>query len=778
MENAPAVADLMGRDEILDTVCAAVTRGGGALVLGGSGTGKTALLKAAAGRLQQDFHTLYIRATALSSNTPYGALASLVARLPDAAGGPVRLLRGLDRSLAERSGGRPVLLAVDNADQLDRLSSMVLSQLLRRRSVSVAAAASIHWEAGHELMELWSEGLLARVDLEPLSERHTRRLMQQMLGGPVSSLAAASLWRESEGNPRFIHLLTRAQVRSGTLARRGPVWVRTQAPSQLGDVAEVADAVLDRLTEQERRLVEILALSVSLPLDTVLELVPSPVVDGLEERQIVRVDGPGPRVRFAGRSAGTAIALTMRPGRRRELWEAVSGRVDPQVLPPAELGAFTGWALSCGEVPGPVQLLRAAQAANTEGDARGALKLITAVPSGGRTQALVLEEARALRATGDLAGLVRLIRDAAPEPQDRATYVPLMQLYAFALARMQGAGDAGHVLSAAAASAPPGGDALEQQAVIAVGAASLAADYGSVRDAPAGLGDLAADPHLSSGTRFQLRALHAYTLALSGQGAEAVEALGRIGSPDGYPLTAGAAEEAWTRIFDTCILTGELERAAGFVKAFGDSGMRPSTRGSAGELAVAVPRRRNGGQRWRQWPTSSWRGSGRWNRNRWPVRWPPMSAAGRGAKWKRDSSPGRRPTGIRTSGPFNCAISRFSLQRATTVRAAGPCGLRRRRRSGTATRQRRSSSLQQPCRHTITRQRPLSLKLRHRAGLRSCSGSTRPGSLKGMLRGWSERPRDSPNSGSTRCAVQPHVLPQPSFLLISPNAGWPGRSGA
>ena len=41
MENASTVAELIGRAELLDDVCSAVTEGRGALVLGGSGMGKT-----------------------------------------------------------------------------------------------------------------------------------------------------------------------------------------------------------------------------------------------------------------------------------------------------------------------------------------------------------------------------------------------------------------------------------------------------------------------------------------------------------------------------------------------------------------------------------------------------------------------------------------------------------------------------------------------------------------------------------------------------------------
>ncbi|MCC9179032.1 helix-turn-helix transcriptional regulator [Arthrobacter sp. zg-Y750] len=593
MKNASAVDDLVGRADALDAICTAVVEGRGALVLGGAGFGKTAVLQAVSERLREDFHTLYVRGTPISSHTPYGALAFLIGGLPEAAvSSPLQLLRELDSSLAAGSGGRRILLAVDNADRLDRFSSMVLAQLLRRGSVAVVAAASAHWESGFELMDLWSEGLLARIALEPLSERQTRQLMQQILGGAVSSLAAGTMWHETEGSPRFIRLMTEAQVRSGTLVRRGPVWVRTGSFVRTGDVGEVVDAMLDRLAPQERRLVEVLALARSLPLPTVLELVPAGVVDSLEERQLIRVEDAGAAVRFAGGSVGTVIAATMLPGRRRELWDDVSVLVDQGSLAPPELVAFVGWAISCGGSPGPAAVLQAAAAAaNGRSDPATAL-LLSRTAAGERTQGLVLEEVRALRATGDFEGVVRAVGEHRPDPGDRDSYVPLMTEYAYALARFN-APDPDAVLAGVQISGPPQGDGPEAAAALVIARSALVLDSGNVSAVPDGLASLTRDLRLSHGIRTHARALHANALALAGRGSDAMAALAAMGRPADYAPGAGSGgagnvEEICTRVFDTYILAGELERGAEFVKLFDDTGVRPSYQGSAGELAVSV----------------------------------------------------------------------------------------------------------------------------------------------------------------------------------------------
>ncbi|MDN3905274.1 AAA family ATPase [Arthrobacter sp. YD2] len=592
MKNASNVADLVGRAATLDKLCESLTAGGaGAIILGRAGVGKTAFLRAAADRLQADFHIVYLRGSAISAQTPYGALSVLISELPESvADNPLRLLQELSRSLAAKARGLRVLLAVDNADRLDRSTCMVLSQLLRRGSIAVLAAASLRWEAGDELLDLWSEGLLERLELEALSERQTRDLMQQMLGGTVSSLAAGTMWREGEGSPRYIRLMTGQQVLSGTLVNRGGVWVRTAPFIPTGDISEVVDTVLDRLDARERRFVEILALCAGMPMDTALDLVPASVIDLLEEQQVIEVGGRGPRVVLAAGTGASIIAESMAPGRKRHLWEEVSSLMDPAAMEPAELVSYVSWTMACGELPAPDDARRAAYEANNNADGRSALRFARAVPSDVRGQELVLEELRALYALGDLEEAVRVFQgiEQRLDPARRSSYVPLLLLHARALSRLPGAGDPAPVLAAIEATRPEAGDTADHEAAAVLVKASLAAYRGNPGGVHTELAQLAADRRLSPSTRIQVRVLQANTLALSGQLHEALEIVEGLGAPLEYPVTARSSEEVCTRIFDTYLLAGELERAAEFVRAFDEAGIRPSYHGSAGELAQAL----------------------------------------------------------------------------------------------------------------------------------------------------------------------------------------------
>ena len=592
MESVSLVAGLIGRAQLLADLCSALAAGGaGAVILGQPGAGKTAVLKAVTGRMRESFHIIPVRGTAIAAEMPYGALACLISSLPEGAEqDPLQLLQELSRFFDSEAGESRVLVTVDNADRLDRLSVMVLSQLLRRGKIAVLAAAPVHREADHELVGLWSEGLLERIDLELLTERQTRQLMQDLLGGPVSALAAGTMWRETEGSPRLIRLMTGTQVRSGTLVRREAAWVRTAPFVRTGEVSEVLDTVLDRLGAHERRLVEVLALCVTLPLSAVLELVPAAAVEALEEQQIISVGGNPPAVRLGDGTPGTVIAASMAPGRKRELWEDVAVRIDAGDMEGGELTAFLGWALSCGEELRPADALRAAGTANNRADPAAALRFIRSVSSKTPVQEMVLEEVRALQGMGSLDKALRVFREAESrlEPQKRSSYVPLMVLYSYMLARVPGSGDPHQALAAIEESVPAEGDSPELEAALVIARSALAADGGRLPLVPDRLAGLAMDGRLSRETRMQAAALSAYVLALAGRTVEALHILDQLGPPESYAVNAGNAGEACTRIFDTYVLSGELDRAPQFVKAFDETGIRPSYQGSAGELAVAV----------------------------------------------------------------------------------------------------------------------------------------------------------------------------------------------
>ena len=123
---------------------------------------------------------------------------------PEEASHPVLILRGLTDLIRERAAGRPVILAVDNAEELDEFSAMVLSQMVVNRSAHMFAAFRDFSAAPAEFMGLWREGLLTRLDLEPMLPSECAHLLEAELRGPISRAAAEDLTRVSGGNPNML----------------------------------------------------------------------------------------------------------------------------------------------------------------------------------------------------------------------------------------------------------------------------------------------------------------------------------------------------------------------------------------------------------------------------------------------------------------------------------------------------------------------------------------------------------------------------------------------
>ena len=114
-----------GNDGELDRIAGLLAAGGGVVIAGAAGAGKTRLAAEAAGRAGRTVE--WVRATRSAAAVPFGAFAPLLA----AADG----LAGARRRLA----GRGLLLCVDDAQRLDLASAALLHQLVAAGEAGVLA---------------------------------------------------------------------------------------------------------------------------------------------------------------------------------------------------------------------------------------------------------------------------------------------------------------------------------------------------------------------------------------------------------------------------------------------------------------------------------------------------------------------------------------------------------------------------------------------------------------------------------------------------------------
>ena len=424
---------LIGRKQAVSDIARVLAESaGGVLVAGLSGTGKTFLTTHALKQFRNDSLVVTLRCSAALSQSPYGALNMLLSELePGYLNHPVLVLSGLMRLLRERANGRTVYLFVDNAGEADELTAVTIAQLARNRAVRLVLTCSDPLRLSAEITGLCDGGFLTRVDLEPLSFREAVGWLEEGLSARVSHSAVQSLWAASDGNPHYLKMLAMELADSGSLIVRDGVWVLTADHHVHGRaITDLIATRLGRMGESDRRILEILSLAETLPLDTLLTLVDADDVDALEERGVLAVEDSLPRrVRIQSQLVADVVRQNVPPGRSNELREMVLSAAAPSLRTPATELPFAVWALDCGAELSTEESLSAARLANLRLDAALALRFVRGVPGHGALAAAVTEEVAALMVLGEVQealGVVRRHREASGQESGLAEGIGLL----------------------------------------------------------------------------------------------------------------------------------------------------------------------------------------------------------------------------------------------------------------------------------------------------------------------------------------------------------------
>lgn len=424
---------LIGRKQAVSDITRALAEStGGVLVTGTSGTGKTFLTTHALKQFRDDSLVVTLRCSAALSRSPYGALNMLLSDLePGYLNHPVLVLSGLMRLLRERAHGKTVYLFVDNAGEADELTAVTIAQLARNRAVRLVLTCSDPLRLSAEISGLCDGGFLTRVNLEPLSFGEAVSWLEEGLSAKVSHSAVQSLWAASDGNPHYLKMLAMELADSGSLVVRDGVWVLTADHHVHGRaITDLIATRLGRMGEADRRILEILSLAETLPLDTLLTLVDADDVDALEERGVLAVEDSLPRrVRIQSQLVADVVRENVPPGRSSELREMVLLAAAPSLRTPATELPFAVWALDCGAALSQEESLSAARLANRRLDAALALRFARSIPGHEALAAAVTEEVLALMTLGEVdeaLDVVRRHRQAAPENAALAEWIGLL----------------------------------------------------------------------------------------------------------------------------------------------------------------------------------------------------------------------------------------------------------------------------------------------------------------------------------------------------------------
>ena len=136
--------------------------------------------------------TKWIVGTESACALPLGAF---IGSLGEAMSDPLANVRRVINSfVAQQRQGR-VVLGVDDAHLLDGLSALVVHQLAQSGGARLVVTVRTGGAEPDAVTALWKDGLLARLDLEPLSAAATREVIEAR--SAVRSMPVARLGSES-----------------------------------------------------------------------------------------------------------------------------------------------------------------------------------------------------------------------------------------------------------------------------------------------------------------------------------------------------------------------------------------------------------------------------------------------------------------------------------------------------------------------------------------------------------------------------------------------------
>lgn len=284
---------LIGREAALGQLIGLVEEGTGVAILGPAGVGKSRLLHEVADRVRSaGMDVVSVVASVSTSTIPFAPFAEL---LP---GGPtpdeLAMLGAARGALEARAGPKGVFLAIDDAHHLDPISLSFLISVVASGIAVVGLTARTGEPMSPDLVDLWTNGVIRRIDLQPLDRDTVRRVVEDVLG-PASEELHDGLWRLSEGNLLVLHEVLEGAVGSSIQRDESGMWVEQ---GSLVASARLADLVASRLAALPGDLaasMDFVALGSPLPLDLVRRAVGDDLAI-LEERGLVDVSDGLPKM--------------------------------------------------------------------------------------------------------------------------------------------------------------------------------------------------------------------------------------------------------------------------------------------------------------------------------------------------------------------------------------------------------------------------------------------------------------------------------------------------
>ena len=285
---------LAGRDSELGVIRRALSgsvKQCGVVIAGTAGVGKTWLAREVLRRAEASGElTKWIVGTESAHALPLGAF---IGSLGEAMADPLTNVRRVINSfVAQQRRGR-VVVGVDDAHLLDRFSALVVHQLAQSGGVRLVVTVRTGSAEPDAVTALWKDGLLARLDLEPLSAAATQEVIERTLGGPVDARSASRFRQLTGGNTLFLRQLLADQVAAGRMRTVGRGMGVGRRRRGLGEPSDTVGRQMGRQSLDTAMVVDTLSQCEPLAVDVLCDLVGRTDLAAAERMGLVNVERTG-----------------------------------------------------------------------------------------------------------------------------------------------------------------------------------------------------------------------------------------------------------------------------------------------------------------------------------------------------------------------------------------------------------------------------------------------------------------------------------------------------
>lgn len=289
---------LTGRDTELAELRRALAGAGkyaGVVIAGAAGVGKTRLARELMTRsVASGMRTSWVVGTASARPIPLGAFTTTLsgAAMAAMAAPAPSVRRVIDSLVGGRANGRYVI-GVDDAHLLDGYSAHVVHHLAQTREARLVVTVRTGSAPPDAVTALWKDGLLARLDLNPLSESASQAMVADLLGGPIAGRSAKRFWQLTGGNPLYLQQLVRDQVAADRIRKAAGFWIWDGSVAVSQSMSDLVGSQLDRLTPDLARVVDLLCQCEPLEAQVLADLVGREQLEAADEMHLVTVERTG-----------------------------------------------------------------------------------------------------------------------------------------------------------------------------------------------------------------------------------------------------------------------------------------------------------------------------------------------------------------------------------------------------------------------------------------------------------------------------------------------------